>query len=74
MIAPLFDTCIICGRRTRKPGEALCIFHDIQALIELGYFRTIERMKRTNRGGITERRSHRLTGRNADKNQILKRS
>jgi hypothetical protein len=44
MIAPMLDTCILCGRRTRKPGEGLCVFHDVQALIELGYYRTLERL------------------------------
>lgn len=47
MIAPIFDRCMLCGRPTRKPGEPLCIFHDFQALIELG----AERMRGRLRGG-----------------------
>lgn len=53
MIAPMFDTCMICGRRTRKPGEALCITHDFEALIALSYERMIERL----RGNIPARRA-----------------
>jgi hypothetical protein len=45
MNAMISDRCVICGRRTRREGEPLCTFHDFQALIELGYFRTIERMR-----------------------------
>lgn len=46
MIEPLFDTCVICGRRTRTPGEPLCIFHDIQALIEIGAERMRHQIER----------------------------
>jgi hypothetical protein len=45
MIAPLFDRCMICGLPTRKPGEPLCIRHEIEALIALGYERMIERLR-----------------------------
>lgn len=45
MNAPLFDTCMLCGRPTRKPGEPLCIAHEIEALISLSYERMIERLR-----------------------------
>lgn len=53
MLAPMFDTCMLCGRRTRKPGEALCITHEIEALISLSY----ERMRERIRGNIPARRA-----------------
>ncbi len=37
----LLDRCIVCGQRTWRPGEPLCIRHDIQALIAL----SAERMR-----------------------------
>lgn len=47
-----FEHCMICGRRTRKPGELLCITHDFEALIALSY----ERMRERLRGNIPARR------------------
>lgn len=47
MIEPLFgDRCILCGRPVRKPGERLCIYHDIQFLIAQGAERMRERVGR----------------------------
>ena len=38
------DTCMLCGMPARKQGEALCIKHDIEALIMLGYHRMAHRL------------------------------
>jgi hypothetical protein len=43
--ALVIDRCVLCGYPVRKPGELLCVRHDIQALIAEGYYRMKERMK-----------------------------
>jgi hypothetical protein len=48
MIAPLFDRCVLCGRRTRKPGERLCLRHDIEYLLALGAATMRERLAKSN--------------------------
>jgi len=45
MTAGIFGSCEICGQPVRKPGDTLCVRHDFQALIALGYHRMIERVK-----------------------------
>jgi hypothetical protein len=48
------DRCVLCGRPARKPGEILCVFHDIQAQIALGYLRMIERTQRGQGGAYLQ--------------------
>jgi len=45
MNAMIGDRCILCGRPTRKPGELLCLFHEIRGLIALGAERMRERAR-----------------------------
>ncbi len=49
MIAPLFDTCMLCGRPVRRAGERLCVYHDIQFLINQGPERLRERVRKAGR-------------------------
>ena len=55
MIEPIIgNRCILCGLKVWREGEALCIRHDIQFLIALGY----ERMKQR---AADQRRRVRIT-------------
>jgi hypothetical protein len=39
MIAPLFDTCVKCGRPSSQPGAGICLQCEIMALIDLSFDR-----------------------------------
>jgi hypothetical protein len=56
----LFDTCMICGRRSRKEGEGLCLTHETEGLIALSYERMRESIKREGRRLITRFQSKHL--------------
>jgi hypothetical protein len=42
----LLDRCIVCGLPATKPGNGICIRHEIEALIALSYERMVERLRR----------------------------
>ena len=57
-----FHTCILCGLQTRKLGELLCLWHDIQAQIELCAERVRERLKSQVSSGFRPSRQQRRSG------------